>query len=122
MTGAAPYILEEAADEIERLGRELADERTAHESCDARHGDDAREIERLTRDIESGFMKGAYARLKNLQEAESERDRLRTALERIAACHGNANFIANEALGNGRVAYTALRDADETTGEPNADR
>lgn len=31
----------------------------------------------LERDLESGFMQGAYARLKNLQEAERERDELR---------------------------------------------
>src|SRR5580698_10574961 len=37
----------------------------------------AEEIERLTKDLESGFMEGAYARLKNLQAAEEEVDHLR---------------------------------------------
>lgn len=41
------------------------------------------EIERLTGDIETGFMAGSYARLKNLQEAERERDRLSHDVEQL---------------------------------------
>jgi hypothetical protein len=44
------------------------------------------EVERLTSDIESGFAKGSYARLRNLQEAEVERDQLRDALIRLRDC------------------------------------
>lgn len=36
---------------------------------------------RLLTDLEDGFMQGTYARLKNLQDAERERDTLRSQLE-----------------------------------------
>jgi hypothetical protein len=39
-----------------------------------------RELQQMRKDLESGFMEGAYARLKNLQAAEAERDRLEPAL------------------------------------------
>jgi hypothetical protein len=39
--------------------------------------------DQLQRDIESGFMQGAYARLSNLQRAEAGRDRMRTHLEQL---------------------------------------
>jgi hypothetical protein len=50
----------EAADEIERLRAEVA---------------------KLTADIEQGYMAGAYARLKNLQQAESALAALRKRVE-----------------------------------------
>lgn len=54
--------------------QQIARERTA----DVARAD--AQIERLQRDIETGFMPGTYARLKNLQEAERERDELRARL------------------------------------------
>jgi len=39
------------------------------------------QVQKLEIDIESGFMKGAYACLQNLQEAERQRNALREALE-----------------------------------------
>ena len=59
------------------------------------------EIERLIRDRnlwKERHDRERAAHAKNLteqQKCEAERDRLRAALERI----GNANFVANEALG-----------------------
>lgn len=78
----------------------------------------ATEIERLTRDLETGFMQGAYARLKSLQEAESEVERLRASSaivgelaalvplsETIEATHTGASLIAwfKERLREGAV-------------------
>jgi len=68
------------------------------------------EVERLTSDIESGFAKGSYARLRNLQEAEVERDQLREALIRLRDCDWTITLpdrmdavrkIAREALAAG---------------------
>lgn len=38
-------------------------------------------VREAERDIESGFMAGAYARFKNMQDAERERDSLRSRLK-----------------------------------------
>jgi len=63
------------------------------------------EIERLTRDIESGFMQGAYARLKNLQEAERERDELHA---RLAAEPPALQCICQGWRHDGHAPYCAL--------------
>lgn len=40
--------------------------------------------------------------------------RVVTALDRIGRCCGNANFIANEALGRGRIAHPDLSHSGRT--------
>src|SRR5205807_1030897 len=46
-----------------------------------------REVAQLTRDIEQGFMAGAYARLKNLQACEAENASLKARLAEEQESH-----------------------------------
>lgn len=95
--------------EVTRLGAEVARLRAAYEdraptpeaydaACAALHrhrGEEERlrareaellaQVAQLTRDLESGSMAGAYARLKELQGAERERDELRAWAESVRA-------------------------------------
>jgi len=56
------------------------------EMLEAKLGQATAENERLKRDIESGFMKGAYARLQNLQETERKYERLKSNQDQCDGC------------------------------------
>jgi hypothetical protein len=85
MTIKHPARVETSSEMVERLQAELAAEQAARQKywqalCDARG-----EITAITRDIETGFMQGAYARLKNLQDEEREVYTLRAELAAMTA-------------------------------------
>ena len=53
---------------------------------------------RLVRDLETGFMQGAYARLQNLQRAEQEAAQLREQLRAARACIRDADILECQAM------------------------
>ena len=70
----------------------------------------------LERDLESGFMQGAYARLKNLQEAERERDAavsdLQDAVDFVYKVYGESNeTLAAITTGHWRVVIASAKGA-----------
>lgn len=69
------------------------------------------ERDKLLSDIEAGSMPGAYARLKNLQNAERERDRMRDALKEIQS---EINRGKNKAC-------LGCRNGDDLTYDPTTD-
>lgn len=79
---------------------------------------------RLRTDLEQGFMQGAYARLKNLQEAEQQVATLTAALEKARGVIGNiamaihsAPFADPKAWGQIQAELTQYMN-DAALGEP----
>lgn len=79
--GARYQVHNDVAAEVEWLRDEYGKVVIANAEVASINGEQFETIQRLTRDLETGFMQGAYARLKSLQEAAIEVERLRVALE-----------------------------------------
>lgn len=84
-----------------RFDPELRTEAVAHDHSERLKIITA-ERDQLLKDIESGFMPGAYARLSSLQLAERQRDRMRAMLRKLAGecaeCNGRGYTFSDDGI------------------------